>query len=279
MTGISDVSTKTAQKTGETDDKELQKLRNKGEMSYYVTGAEVKEFDRLNYQQQLQDAIASGKPLNQEMIERSGVDREKLNALLKEMNWQPIPTFDEAVDKLAAQKKADVLARREAYQKSASIIPNYTNSKWYGMTDAQITAETHREAEVEIKRQVGKGELTLRREDRPDSISASNIPKWQTDAKLMIEKYLPGLAALNTPEGIKTTGVEAFTAAFVNARLFGATDFCRICESEKHSQRIRNQQPSIRRGKRCAGDSRRQDHDELSGQISKESGFGTRHKP
>jgi len=73
VTGISDVSTKTAQRTSETDDKELQRLRGKGEMSYYVTGAEIKGYDRLNYQGKLQDAITQGKPLTQEMIERSGL--------------------------------------------------------------------------------------------------------------------------------------------------------------------------------------------------------------
>lgn len=236
ITGIVDVDTQTASRTGAAN---LENLRAAKSMDFYVTGAEIKEFDRLSYQGKLADAIAEGKPLTQEMLERSGVDREKLNSLLKEMNWQPIPTFNEAVDKLAAEKKAEVIAQKDAALRPGGDPVNFaTYSPYYGMSDAELTAYTHKQAEGEITRQIGTGQLQVRPEERPDSISATNTPKWQTDAKLLIEKYMPGIAALNTPEGIKTTAVEAFTASFINARLFGATKLY-VDQSRFHNEQER----------------------------------------
>ena len=87
-----------------------------------------------------------------------------------------------------------------------------------------MTAYTRNEAENEIRRAVGKGEMAVRRSDEPATIEA-RTPTAMDKLRPLIEKYAPGLAELNTPEGIKTANAEAFAYGFINARLFGATDF------------------------------------------------------
>lgn len=238
--GVNNVDVESG-KIGELKDKtEIQNLRRSGTMDFYVTGATLKHFDRIHAQKLVMDALKRGEMPNDALLNRAGADREKLNAALNEAGWQPIPTFDEAVEKLAADKKAQVLALREKANGSAVIDTSYTNSKWYGMTDAQITAETRREAAAEIRRAVGKGELIVRRGNEPPTISPTNNPRWKTDVKLFVEKYLPGINDLNTPEGIKTTNAEAFIYGWINARTFGATDFY-VDKSRFHNERQANE--------------------------------------
>jgi hypothetical protein len=196
-------------------------LRARGEMAFTVTGAHLKRFDQLHCQKRLIDAIASGAPLDEDVIRRSGADRDQLLAKLKEIGWKPLPTYAEAVEKVAAERTAEVMERKATARRVAD--PQWGFSKWYGMTDDQIAAECRREAETEVRRQIGAGELAVRRERREPAVGPheETLSEW---ARPLIERYAPGLATLNTPEGVRTLKAEAFAAGFINATTFGATD-------------------------------------------------------
>ena len=222
---LKNVNSKTWQFGDTKSNTELNVMRRNGKMSFYITGGDLKRFDQIHAQKLVMDALQSGEMPNDALLTRAGADKEALSVALNEVGWQPVPTFDEAIEKRAAEKKVEILAWRDRAQKSAAIDTSFTNSKWYGMTDVQITAETKLEAETEVKRAVGKGELIVRSDNKPPTIGPSDYPQWRTNGKLFIEKYLPGLADINTPEGIKTTNVEAFVYGWINARTFGATDF------------------------------------------------------
>jgi hypothetical protein len=192
-------------------------------MNFYVSGATLKAFDQIHYRKQLADAIIQGKPLTDEVIARSGVPREQLNAILQEVGYQTLPTYKEAVESLFQQKRTEILAWKKEALSHAYIDTGYTNSVYYGMSDAQLDAYLRTQAEADIQKKIGKGEIRLRRDDEPPSIRPY-APTSADHARQFVEKYLPGLANINSPEGIKTYNVESFLYGLINARTFGATD-------------------------------------------------------